>query len=353
MPSLLLITNEEQEGTEYGFRDEFERLHTRGALTRYEAVAPLAHWRSGADWETDVVETVIEAARRAMPDVLLILSPKASPWTEGQVRAVIGSAGHPCVAYWEGDAWGGRKRPTSSMHWWLRASDAVFSVALGAQRDLLHRAGAARVRSIPHTYCHVQFAAAEASWSPMSDDAASRVVMIGSLAGRVPGYSSVPGTAGRRRLGRLAEQRLGNDFRVYGRGWRGASAGGMVPFAEQLGVIREAGVSINWDHFPRLPAYASDRLANSLIAGRVHVTTHHPELEWLPGPAQGLFLKRSPRKVIDATQALRARPIDQLAELGRLAYEWTRDRLSDRQAARYLVAQTAGDGRSISQSPGT
>ena len=229
------------------------------------------------------------------------------------------------------------------MRSWLRISDSVFSVALGYQRDLLRRAGARRVRFISQTYCHVQFGHIESEWHAPSDDAVRRAVMVGSLTGRLPGWSTVPGTRDRRRLVDLAEDRLGPDvFRVYGRGWRGPSAAGMVPFAEQLDVIRAAGVSINWDHYPRLVAYASDRLPNSLIAGRVHVTTRHPEMGWLPGEEHGLFLERSPSDVIATVESLRTRPPDEVAELGRAAYDWVRDRLSDRQAARFMLNEAAG-----------
>ena len=88
MTSLLLITNEPREGTEYGLRDEFVRLRERGVLTGYEALAPLALTRSGVAWR-DVVGAVQEAAARMKPDVVMVLTPKADRVDRG--RCPIGN----------------------------------------------------------------------------------------------------------------------------------------------------------------------------------------------------------------------------------------------------------------------
>jgi hypothetical protein len=218
----------------------------------------------------------------------------------------------------------------------------VFSVALGEQYDVLCAAGARRVRFVPHTYCHVQFADAEATWVPPAPGDGHGVVMVASRAGRVPGISSVPGARARWQLVRLASRRFGRDFHVYGRGWRGPSAAGLVPFVQQTDVIRSSELSVNWDHYPGHAAYASDRLPNSLVAGRPHVTTRHSLFDWLPGEETGLFLAETTAGVIDAAAHVRELPDEVRADLGRAAHAWVRERLSDRHAARYLLSESGG-----------
>jgi hypothetical protein len=340
MTRLLMVTNEPRPGTEYGFRDQFGRLLESGVLEAYDAVAPLALAREGMPWP-DVVAHVTDAAARIEPTVLLVLSPAAGHWTAAEVSRVLAASPTATVSYWEGDPWGRRHRPTPSMVSWLRAADQVFTTALGEQYDTLKAVGARHVRFVPNTYCHIQFAEAETTCvAPLPG--VRRVVMVGSRAGRVPGISTVPGARQRWRLVRLASRRFGPEFRVYGRGWRGASAAGPVPFSEQTGAIRSGAVSVNWDHYPRHVAYSSDRLPNSLVAGRPHVTTRHPETGWLPGEESGLFLVDSPAEVVEAASRILSLDPEVRAELGRAAHAWVTDRMSDRQAAQFLLQESGG-----------
>ena len=102
-------------------------------------------------------------------------------------------------------------------------------------------------------------------------------------------------------------------------------------------------MSANWDHFPKHESYASDRLPVSMLAARPHVTTAHRGFEWLPGEEAGLFLASSPAEVRDRVVALsRAAPGDVIA-MGMAAHAWVRNRLSNRQAARFVLATLERD----------
>jgi hypothetical protein len=327
--------------TEFGFRDELQRLADSGTLEGFEAVAPGLLTREGEPW-ADVVTHVERAAARLEPTVVLVLSPKASPWTQEDVDRVLRHVPSATIVYWEGDPWGRRHLPSPSMVPWLRTATQVFTTALGEQYETLRGAGARRVRFIPNTYCHVQFADAEATWvAPTSEDA-RRVVMIGNRAGRVPGISSVPGARARWRMVKQASRRFGDDFRVYGRGWRVPGAAGPVAYAAQPNEIRTGGLSVNWDHYPRHVAYASDRLPISLVAGRPHVTTRHPEMVWLPREEAGLFLADGPNEVVEIAHHIRGLPGDVRTELGRAAHVWVENRLSHRQAVRFMLRESGG-----------
>jgi hypothetical protein len=285
---------------------------------------------------------VAEATARIDPTIILILSPTAGRWTRDDVSRILGNAPSATVSYWEGDPWGRRNRPTPSMVPWLTSARQVFTTALGEQYDVLRAAGARHVRLVPNTYCHVQFADAEKAWSPPPPESSRRVVMIGNRSGRVPGVSTVPGARARWRMVKQASTRFGDEFRVYGRGWSGPSAAGSIPYAEQAARMRSGGVTVNWDHYPRHVAYSSDRLPISLVAGRPHVTTSHPEMVWLPGDEAGLFLADTPKDVLEAVEHIRELPEDVRTDLGGAAYAWVKDRLSHRQAARFMLRESGG-----------
>ena len=325
---LLMLTNELVEGSEYGFRDEFERLLRTGDIDEYRAVAPRALAAAGGDW----LSVACEAAAETRANVLLVLSPGGLPITPEQIGRLT-RATSPIVLYWEGDPWGRRKPITEPMRHWAAASDVVFSVAGEPQLSAFHRAGASSTRLVLHTYCHVQFEDAERQ-PPVSNRPETDLVMVGSSVVRFGRLGLTPGAPSRAALVRRL-QRLDRSLAVYGSGWRGRGARGKVAYRDQIDRIREARVSINWDHFPDHACYASDRLPISLLAGRVHVTTRHP------GPSlvrtDGLIEVDNVEEAIETASGLLLRPWSELRERGEAAWAYARHRLSDREAARYML----------------
>ncbi len=325
---LLMITNESIEGTEYGFRDEFQRLRAGGVISAYRALAPRALVAAGQDWFGET----IAAARELQPNVVLVLSPGQLPASPAQIRQLL-EVSSPRLLYWEGDAWGRGKPMTQPMRSWAAAAHVVFTVASSPQSDAFARSTRACVRPILQTYCQVQFEEAEDK-PPGTAAPAEDVVMIGSSIARLGVVSTVPGSFSRRRLVRQL-QRESLSSAIYGRGWNGPASRGPVPYREQIARLREAKVSTNWDHFPDHECYASDRLPISLLAGRVHVTTRHP------GPTlyrtEGLVEVDSVDDVVESVGRLLRLPWDQLCELGRGNWQYARHRLSDREAARFML----------------
>jgi hypothetical protein len=332
---LLMITNEQTPGDEYGLRDEYTTMASRGEIESFDAIAPSVIAAGSGDPAATVEMHAI--ARSSRPNVVLVLSPKRLDHDASWVAEWILSAGKPVVLYWEGDPWQRWvKPPTESMRAWLAAADIVFAVARQPEVRLFRRAGARDVRFIPHTYCHVQFADAEGADPREESDIKYDAVLVGSRLAHFGLISRVPGAAGRASLVRRLE-RGDRRLAVYGIGWKGKAAISPVPYNRQIAAIREGLMSVNWDHFPRFESYASDRLPTSLLAGRVHVSTAHPGLDWLPGADIGLFLEPTVAAVVRRVDELRSRPVDEVLELGAAAHNWVKKRLSDREAARFML----------------
>jgi hypothetical protein len=173
-------------------------------------------------------------------------------------------------------------------------------------------------------------------------------VFIGNSLTRFGRISRMPGAVARAGMVRGLE-RSGLRFRLYGHGWRSASAKGQLPREQQIPAIQQALMSANWDHYPTYESYFSDRLPISLLAGRVHVTTYHPGLEWLPGPDDGLFMEKSVSAVLDRVQELARRPADELIALGQAARRRVIGRMSHHEAARFMLG--AADERLLALLP--
>jgi hypothetical protein len=325
---LLMLTNEAVEGTEYGFRDEFERLHREGDVAAYRAIAPRSLAGSSDRW----VASARDAVAEIRPNVLLVLSPGSVDYEPAAVGALVRATG-ALVLYWEGDAWGRGKPMTPSMRTWARHADAVFSVAGSPQTEAFIRLGARNVQVIAQTYCHVQFATEEET-APSSAEPLTDVAMIGSRVRTLGMLSRMEGAADRARLARRLRA-SGLEVALYGRGWTGPAARGAIPYPAQIDSARQARLTANWDHFQGHAGFASDRLPISLLAGRVHLTSRHP------GPSlyanDALVEVGTVDEAMAAVRELARSPWQELYERGVAGWEFARHRLSDRQAARHIL----------------
>ncbi len=342
-PRVLMVTNESVAGSEAGFRDALDRLVAAAEIGAWAAAEPRAWLQQGEDWP-EVVARTAQAARDLGPDIVLVLSPGGCPWRPDDVSTLLAAAGSGAdVLYWEGDAWGGRKRANAAMDAWAARARTVFSVAGGSQARRLVRGGAADVRLVLQTYCQVQYREA-LTWSAEREPGGDRVdvLCIGNSAVRrwwIP--PGVPGARQRRRVVTDLQREPLISFGVNGRGWSGPTALGALPYGQQVTAMRRSLVTVNWDHFPTLPSYSSDRLPISMLAGRVHVTTRHPATPWLPGEAEGLVLVERPDDVRPAVRRLVRAPAADLIDLGRRAHAWVLGRCSDVEAMRHMLSSVA------------
>jgi len=134
----------------------------------------------------------------------------------------------------------------------------------------------------------------------------------------------------------LGTKRL--KFGVYGHGWRGRGAMGTLPYEDQVKAMRQALVTVNWDHFSHLEGYNSDRLPISMLAGRVHVTTKHPRTPWLPGSENGLVLVENERDVVQVVEEMLGQTPEELLRLGQRANAWVVEKVSDVEAMRFMLS---------------
>lgn len=211
----------------------------------------------------------------------------------------------------------------------MRCADEVFSVAMGAQAALLRRACKRPVRYVPHV-APLHFLDATPA------DPTDAITMVGKRLTYF-GVELIPDDRQRAvlisELTRVAADRLA----VYGKGWRGPRARGPVPFNDQLNVMQRSLITVGWDRYRSHPGYFSDRLPIALCAGRVHVTSRQPGLDWLPGPDHGLYLVNTPREAAAQVRELLAEDPSHLISRASALNTWARTHLTETQALLHML----------------
>lgn len=333
-PSVLLVTNEPFPGQQAGRVDGYHELVRSGELERVRHISfqPPAG-KTDAEWQREIVESIQEWD----PTHVCIWNPSRIPADNGVAALLKQALMGRIVIFWDGDLWGSGKSRSDAMLWWIGRSDAVFSVAGRPQSDDLRKLGGSNLFPTIHTYDHLLF---DENQLPPALPEEGSAVFIGSNTTKVvpiPRVTGLPGTFGRWELCLRLRRDLGDDFKLYGPGWRFPWALGALPFGEQVSTIRSSHVLANWDHYPLYADYASDRLAIGLLAGRPQVTTAHPGMEWLPQNI-GIIQERTPRSVAETTVAIVRGENPTVFAEALDGHVWAKERLSDREAARHIMS---------------
>jgi hypothetical protein len=330
---LIIITNQSLQQCR-GQLDGFELLVNSGEL---EFVDRVAYRGDGPVPSRFDFVNVHEALSKSRATHAMIWSPGRFPESIEQFENLNQALRSRPLIYWEGDAWGRGKPITSQMKLWLNRADAVFSVAGHPQTELLGAETSTEIRRTFHTYCHVRFA----DFETLRDRETSRTAsLIGGMVMRIPmpAFTGLPGSWDRLKLGWTLKRELSTDIAIFGKGWPLGLSDGHLDFDQQVQEIQNGKVSVNWDHFPDYHGYFSDRLPISLLAGRPHITSLHPDMEWAPGAADGLFQERSVKDARNRTLEMTTVDPVVVRRQGRALHSWVVNRLSHRQFARHLAS---------------
>jgi hypothetical protein len=249
------------------------------------------------------------------------------------------------VTYWETDGWGRGKPLTENLKRWIARADVLLHSGGIPQ---LHKLTSPRaiVRFTPDTYCHLTFADQEKH--PPPNNPQFEVAMIANNVTKskvpIPGLTGLRGSLPRWRLARKAHREFGSDhFLLHGRNWPSRWSQGPTHYSEQANAIRNARISISWEHYSHLVNYSSDRLAIALLAGRPHLTNSSFGQSFFTDEEFSHFTCRSPQEMINkAVELIRLSPTE-THEMGMRNWEWARERLSSRNFAHFALAQSRAE----------
>lgn len=341
MINLLILTNEAAVDSPHGLVDGFHVLTDSGEISSVDREPTFP-----APFETieQRDQRVLTRLGRNDYSHVLLLNPGEFPANPTSQERMFDAIGARSIFFWEGDAWGSRKQRPLAARRWIRASNVVFTVAGEPQTTDLLALGAPIVAQTLHTYSHSVF---REDSLPFRSDTGRGACLIGSqLIRLVPrsaiplaGVSGLPGSFGRWQVASMLRRRLGDQMKVFGAGWPTAWNTTSIPYHQIVDVIQNHAVLANWDHFPTMGDYSSDRLPVALLAGRPQVTTKHPGMEWLPGEGVGVYQETTPKAAVERTLTLLDEgshgPGQAAAAEGR---HWVLNRLSSREAARHMLS---------------
>lgn len=337
---LLHLPNEETPGFQVGPREAYEAMRAGGELSAYEAI-PFLHEaaRHGA---ATCLERVLERAGALQPDLILWQHVGRFPVDAAWLRRLREHAPQALLVYHEGDVYGRRVKPLPpAVQAFAAAADVVSLVGMGELAALFRAHGARRIVWSPHSFDSQR---CDQPWTPTRERGLD-VLMIGNrVTSRLP-WRSLPGARERLALARSLHRRLGARFAVHGAGWDGEPyARGPLPFERQEGAIRNAWLTVSWDHFDRVPYYFSDRVPIALAAGVPHLTNRQPGYEQVFPDGCGLLHADGVESLADLVEILLSRPRAELIALGERASAFARERLAARRVYRDLVLAVAGPG---------
>jgi len=282
---------------------------------------------------------VLSAINRLTPDLVVATTAKTYPSSRNEATELLKTLGQVRVAYYDGDAYGGRAKPVpQALRFWIERADRSFTTAAGAHLRLLSGAHARPVQYVPYV-APLEFACLNYEEYPTTPDGITMIANTTSrsvpLLRRPVPFSGLPGEPERFDLARRLRRALGVRFHLWGVGWPRGWSQGLLPFQDQLRTLIEYRVSACWDHYPKYRGYFSNRLPIAMLAGRHHVTTDHGGMEWLR-EIPGVHLESTPRAAAEKAIAL-ARE-EQSTELGLEAREFVRTHLTGTHLARFILS---------------
>jgi len=327
---LLYLPNESTPFGQIGPRAAFEEMLSDKTLDGYEVFSFLQEADSIGNVKK-TVEKLVNIAQEFNPTVIIWQHIDRFPIKKTDIEALLRLPSRPYLVYHEGDAYGRyRKRITNSMRLLAQHAHLTFLIGLGDLAQIFKEAGAKEIIYAPHCADTTRFGK---SWIP-KEPQQNNVVMIGNLIDHNPVFRSIPflrfpGALERKTLAERVYKRIGKRLRVYGQGWeRYPFAAGHIPFDDQEKVLRQNLFSINWDHFPNLPFYFSDRLPISMISGIPHMTNYHPGYEILFKNGEQLVYYHNIDEAVDLVDWMLCQSPKYLEEIGKAGEDYIRKHLT-------------------------
>lgn len=337
---LLYLPNEPPPFIQAGQRAAFEKMLDEQIIDGYLVFSFMQEAQTCGSPQI-AIEKLIKVAHDFQPTVIFWQHVSVFPITADTLVALQDLQSQPFLVYHEGDAYGKfRKRITASMKLLTRHADLTFLIGLGELAQDFKNAGAKEVLYAPHCADTTRFGK---KWDA-NENKQNGVVMIGNLIDHNPVLRAIPllrfpGALERNIFANKVYKQIGRRLKVYGRGWeKYPFAAGYLPFDSQEKVLRQNLFSINWDHYPDLPFYFSDRLPISMISGIPHMTNYHPGYELLFKNGEHLIYYRSIEDAVAMIDWMLCQSSKYLREMGRAGESYVRENLTSDVVFRKMVA---------------
>lgn len=330
---VLVIANETQEQPQRSTRRALAALVSLGVIDAASVFS--LRMRVKATGTDAALRALLARIDEFDPTIVVAYHPAATGFYGDHWRAAREATG-AYFLYYEGDPYARvRHSLPQEARALARVADEVVTVGSGVFADNFRRADARRVTWSPSRYNP----ASVTTTPPLTRRSTDIVMIANRSSSRLP-TRTIPGARQRIEFVRLMERRFGSRFAIYGAGWTGPAARGVLPFWEQSAAIADSWLTVNWDHFPHEPHYFSNRLPISLASSSVHLTGLHPGYsEIFPADAQFIKFGATPTALVDVIDdVLASTTKSQLIEAEANARDWSSQHLrADSQIIEFLT----------------
>jgi hypothetical protein len=327
---LLLILNELKKGSHDDIYSALDELKLSGKPLDYHVISFLELLANGNS-QSEVFNTIVEESKEFEPHFILwshTANLKTSLSDLARIKKILPRT---IMGYWDGDIYQTpyKKLPKNVIHL-SQVCDVVFCQGFGAMTKKLKTKGCNNIHFVPASTSAHRFKASDDSRNIEYD-----VVMIGNKIIRKNPLLTMPGTRLRIKLVKRFYKEFGERFAVYGQGWKGPFAKGVLPFSDQATAYQKARLVLGNNNL-HAQYYFSNRLPIALSSGV-------PVLYNLEHDVDSIFPNNTPIWFTDPTDAIAkakmmlSKSQSERDELGKNGRKWVLDNMTTTAIFLYMI----------------
>jgi hypothetical protein len=327
---LLLILNESKKGSHDDIYSALNELKLSEKIIAYQVIPFLELLANGRS-QSEVFNTIVEESIRFEPHFILWSHTASLKFSQADFIRLKQSLPNTIMGYWDGDIYQTPyKRLPKNVIQLCQQCNVVFCQGFGAMTNKLKDNGCNDIRFVPASTSTHRFKGFDNSRKIEYD-----VVMIGNKIIRKNPLLTMPGTKLRTKLVKQFYKEFGDRFAVYGHGWKGPFAKGVLPFSDQAKAYQKARVVLGNNNL-HAQYYFSNRLPIALSSGV-------PVMYNLEQDVDSLFPNNSPIWFSDPDDAIQkakmllAKSQTELDELGKNGRSWVLNNMATTSIFSYMV----------------
>jgi len=211
----------------------------------------------------------------------------------------------PIIVYDEGDMYGTWAKPiTPSMKILIKGADVISVRGFGKFYSSISKLN----KNIIYTPNHVDIARFDKKTSTLI----SRKYPITFIGNRVKprilsAIRRMPGAKGREKFVLALGKVFPKSFKLFGNGWGNFLGNqGPIDFQKQIDIIQESSITVDYEHYPNIPYFFSNRLPIALFSGTVYVCHYHQGFENIFRNCDFIFFFKSNNEAISIIKFLQS-----------------------------------------------
>jgi hypothetical protein len=327
---LLLLLNEARRGSHDDIYSALDELKKKGELAEYQVIPFLAYINEGKS-TSEILQIINSILLKFQADLILWSHTNKLKFTKEKLSHFRRQYANAIMGYWDGDIYQSpyKKLPRNIIDL-CKFCDIIFCQGFGSMTTKLKKAGCQDIRYVPAATSPQRFKEAGKNRKLDYD-----VVMIGNNIIRKIPFLTMPGTRLRKQLVDRFYQEFGEKFAVFGAGWNGPFAKGILPFVDQAKAYYRGRLILGCNNL-HAPYYFSNRLPIALASG-VPVLYHAEKgVDRIFPPDTPVWFENVDEAVIKAKEMLR-KSQDELDKIGKTACNWVNNHMTFKHTFSYMI----------------